>query len=87
MVLVEILLEDVVVGVSDINHPVIRRGDLMIVKCSLHGCNSSCELARVLAPAFWICLILECQCDLRPSHFAFAVPLKCFRIESAIHHA
>ena len=31
MVLVEILLEDVVVGVYDINHLMIRRGDLMIV--------------------------------------------------------
>ena len=45
VVVVEVLQEDVVVGVYDINHRMVRRGDLMIVRCSLHCCNSSCELA------------------------------------------
>ena len=35
MVLVEVLLEDVVVGVYDINHLMVPRGGLMIVKCSI----------------------------------------------------
>ena len=44
MVLVEILLEDVVVGVYDINHLMIRRGDLMIV---VH-CTAVIQVASLL---------------------------------------